>query len=145
MENCAVFTVYLSISFSWSSWKQCGIFNFISCMLLVNIEIPFSFVCWSCILWHCWIHLILRDFGRFPGIFYAKNNVICKYRQFYISFPNLKMSFISFFFFFFASLQWLELQALYYIRVVSKSLQAINAGEGVEKREPSYTVGGNAN
>ena len=27
----------------------------------------------------------------------------------------------------------------------SKSLQGINAGEGVEKREPSYTVGGNAN
>ena len=27
----------------------------------------------------------------------------------------------------------------------SKSLQAINSGEGVEKREPSYTVGGNAN
>ena len=27
----------------------------------------------------------------------------------------------------------------------SKSLQAINAGEGVEKREPSCTVGGNAN
>ena len=26
-----------------------------------------------------------------------------------------------------------------------KSLQAINAGEGVEKREASYTVGGNAN
>ena len=25
------------------------------------------------------------------------------------------------------------------------SLQAINAGEGVEKREPSYTVGGNTN
>ena len=25
------------------------------------------------------------------------------------------------------------------------SLQAINAGGGVEKREPSYTVGGNAN
>ena len=30
-------------------------------------------------------------------------------------------------------------------RLLSKSLQAINAGEGVEKREPSYTVGGNAN
>ena len=28
---------------------------------------------------------------------------------------------------------------------ISKNLQAINAGEGVEKREPSYTVGGNAN
>ena len=27
----------------------------------------------------------------------------------------------------------------------SKSLHAINAGEGVEKREPFYTVGGNAN
>ena len=27
----------------------------------------------------------------------------------------------------------------------SKSLQTISAGEGVEKREPSYTVGGNAN
>ena len=27
----------------------------------------------------------------------------------------------------------------------SKILQAINDGEGVEKREPSYTVGGNAN
>ena len=26
-----------------------------------------------------------------------------------------------------------------------ESLQAINAGEGVEKREPSYTIGGNAN
>ena len=26
---------------------------------------------------------------------------------------------------------------------VKKSLQTINAGEGVEKREPSYTVGGN--
>ena len=26
-----------------------------------------------------------------------------------------------------------------------QSLQAINAGEGVEKRESSYTVGGNAN
>ena len=30
-------------------------------------------------------------------------------------------------------------------RGLKKSLQAINAGEGVEKREPSYTVGGNAN
>ena len=29
--------------------------------------------------------------------------------------------------------------------VLSKSLQAINAGEGVEKRESSYIVGGNAN
>ena len=29
--------------------------------------------------------------------------------------------------------------------LLSKSVQAINAGEGVEKREPSYTVGGNAN
>ena len=27
----------------------------------------------------------------------------------------------------------------------SKNLQTINAGEGVEKREPSYTVGGNVN
>ena len=27
----------------------------------------------------------------------------------------------------------------------SKSLQTINAGEDVDKREPSYTVGGNAN
>ena len=27
----------------------------------------------------------------------------------------------------------------------TKSLKAINAGEGVEKRESSYTVGGNAN
>ena len=29
--------------------------------------------------------------------------------------------------------------------LLSKSLQTINAGEGVEKREPSYTVGENAN
>ena len=29
--------------------------------------------------------------------------------------------------------------------LLSQDLQAINAGEGVEKREPSYTVGGNAN
>ena len=28
--------------------------------------------------------------------------------------------------------------------LLSKSLQAVNAGEGVEKRECSYTVGGNA-
>ena len=29
--------------------------------------------------------------------------------------------------------------------LLSKSLQAINAGEGAEKREPSYIVGVNAN
>ena len=29
--------------------------------------------------------------------------------------------------------------------LLSKSPQAINVGEGVEKREPSYTVGGTAN
>ena len=29
--------------------------------------------------------------------------------------------------------------------LLSKSLQTINAGEGMVKREPSYTVGGNAN
>ena len=29
--------------------------------------------------------------------------------------------------------------------LLSESLQTINAGEGVEKKEPSYTVGGNAN
>ena len=29
--------------------------------------------------------------------------------------------------------------------LLSKSIQTINVGEGVEKREPSYTVGGNAN
>ena len=28
---------------------------------------------------------------------------------------------------------------------VIKNLQTMNAGEGVEKREPSYTVGGNVN
>ena len=28
---------------------------------------------------------------------------------------------------------------------LSQSLQIISAGEGVEKRKPSYTVGGNAN
>ena len=27
----------------------------------------------------------------------------------------------------------------------SRSLQTVSAGEGVEKRESSYTVGGNAN
>ena len=32
------------------------------------------------------------------------------------------------------------------VRMLSfKNLQITNAGEGVEKREPSYTVGGNAN
>ena len=29
--------------------------------------------------------------------------------------------------------------------LLSESLQTVSAGEGVEKREPSYTVGGNAN
>ena len=29
--------------------------------------------------------------------------------------------------------------------LLSKHLQPINAGEGVEKRETSYTAGGNAN
>ena len=28
---------------------------------------------------------------------------------------------------------------------LSKSLQTINAGEGMEKKEHSYTIGGNAN
>ena len=30
------------------------------------------------------------------------------------------------------------------VRMAAISLQTINAGEGVEKREPSYTAGGNA-
>ena len=30
-------------------------------------------------------------------------------------------------------------------RAIIKSLQTVDAGEGVEKREPSYIVGGNAN
>ena len=29
--------------------------------------------------------------------------------------------------------------------LLSKTLQTVSAGEDVEKREPSYTVGGNAN
>ena len=29
--------------------------------------------------------------------------------------------------------------------LLSKSLQTINSGEGAEKKEPSYTVGGNSN
>ena len=29
--------------------------------------------------------------------------------------------------------------------LLSKSLQTINAGDGAEKKEPSYTVDGNAN
>ena len=29
--------------------------------------------------------------------------------------------------------------------LLSKSLQTINAGEGAGKKDPSYTVGGNAN
>ena len=33
----------------------------------------------------------------------------------------------------------------YYYTPVRMAAKAINAGEGVEKREPSYTVGGNAN
>ena len=37
----------------------------------------------------------------------------------------------------------------YYLRLVRmaaiKSLQTIHTGEGAEKKEPSYTVGGNAN
>ena len=31
------------------------------------------------------------------------------------------------------------------IAIIKKNLQTINAGEGVGKREPSYTVGGNVN
>ena len=33
----------------------------------------------------------------------------------------------------------------HYTPVRMAAIQSINAGEGVEKREPSYTVGGNAN
>ena len=29
--------------------------------------------------------------------------------------------------------------------IIKKNLQTINTGEGMEKREPSYTVGGNVN
>ena len=38
-----------------------------------------------------------------------------------------------------------EMQIKTTVRYHLTSLQTINAGEGVEKREPSYTVGGNAN
>ena len=43
-----------------------------------------------------------------------------------------RVSFPSGFLSVYAQSEWLR----------SKSLQVINAGEGVEKREPSYTVGG---
>ena len=33
----------------------------------------------------------------------------------------------------------------YHLTPLSKNLQTINAGEGVEKTAPSYTVGGNVN
>ena len=44
----------------------------------------------------------------------------------------------------------LKIQLLYHqtiplLGIYPKNLQTINAGEGVEKREPSYTVSGNAN
>ena len=35
--------------------------------------------------------------------------------------------------------------ALVTIEIIKKNRQTLNAGEGVEKREPSYTVGGNVN
>ena len=38
-----------------------------------------------------------------------------------------------------------EMQIKTTVRYHLTSLQTINAGEGVEKREPSYTVGRNAN
>ena len=39
-----------------------------------------------------------------------------------------------------------DVEHLKLVRMVAiKNLQTINAGEGTEKREPSYTVGGNAN
>ena len=50
--------------------------------------------------------------------------------------------------------RWMDLESVIQSEVVqppqsewpsSKSLQITNAGEGVEKREPSYTVGGNVN
>ena len=48
------------------------------------------------------------------------------------------------------SFSFLELNCrscLYILEIscLSVALQVINAGEGVEKREPSYTVSGNAN
>ena len=43
--------------------------------------------------------------------------------------------------------KWNKTKLKHYVmwREVMTTLQAINAGAGVEKREPSYTVGGNAN
>ena len=37
------------------------------------------------------------------------------------------------------------LKSTFFKIIFFKGLQTINAGEDVEKREPSYTVGGNAN
>ena len=39
----------------------------------------------------------------------------------------------------------LTMYTFFILKLCFWSLQAINAGEGVEKREPTYTVGGNAN
>ena len=43
----------------------------------------------------------------------------------------------------------MQIKTMYHLipvkMAIIKSLQTINAGEDVEKREPSYTVGGNVN
>ena len=39
----------------------------------------------------------------------------------------------------------MQIKAIMRYHLISKSLQTINAGEGAEKRGPSYTVGGNVN
>ena len=78
-----------------------------------------------------WFHI--SPYNALTSFILSENGMCCTY--FYLQQRARLLSHSSLSFSFLHRSEWLP----------TKCLQIINAGEGVEKREPSYTVGGNAN
>lgn len=81
---------YLRISFFLKQLQMVLVFliGVSTCSLLKCKKL--LFVCWSCILWSWWTHLlVLHFFCRLSGIFYTYDHILGKQEQSHFSFSNL--------------------------------------------------------
>lgn len=55
-----VLLTHTNVFFLWTHYKWHCAFNFGFCMFIVSIYKWLTFMCWSCILWSHWSHLLVK-------------------------------------------------------------------------------------